>query len=168
METAATRLTSKISRVDNPAATKWVESLLKTRWEMVDRWKEAALTQIANADQGKQLKEYAVSDKLWLSAKNIRTIRLSKKLDLKYYRPFPITEQIGKLAYRLKLGDSVVHIHPVFYFSLLEPCPLSVRVSAHESGAQLKVEDEEQEWVMEDMENSCVWSLELQYLVKLK
>ncbi len=96
METAAPRLTSKLDRVDNPAATKWVESLLKTRWEMVDRWKEASVTQRAYADIGKQPKEYAVGDSLWLSAKNICIKRPSKKLDLKYYGPFPITKRIGK------------------------------------------------------------------------
>ncbi len=42
METAAPRLTSKLDKVYNPAATKWVESLLKTRREIVDRCKEAA------------------------------------------------------------------------------------------------------------------------------
>ncbi len=168
METAAPRPTSKLDGVDNPAATKWVESLLKTRREMVDRWKEATATQRAYADQGKQPKEYAVGDSVWLSAKNIRTKRPSKKLDLKYYGPFPITERIGKQAYRLKLGDSVGRIHPVFHVSLLEPCPTSVRASAQESGAQLEVEDEEQEWVVEDIRDSCVRSRELQYLVKWK
>jgi hypothetical protein len=126
METAAPWLTSKLDRVDNPTATKWVESLLKTCQEMVARWKEAAATQRAYDDQGKQLKEYAVGDSIWLSAKNIRTKRPSKKLDLKYYGPFPITERIGKQAYKLKLEDSVGRIHPVFHVSLLEPCPPSV------------------------------------------
>ncbi len=50
IETAAPRLTSKLDGVDNPAATKRVESLLKTRRDMVDRWKEAAATQQAYAD----------------------------------------------------------------------------------------------------------------------
>ncbi len=92
METATPRPTSKLDRVDNSAATKWVESLLKTRRDMVDRWKEAAATQQAYADQGKQPKKYTVGNSVWLSAKNIRTKRPSKKLDLKYYGPFPITE----------------------------------------------------------------------------
>ncbi len=73
------------------------------------------------------------------------TKRPLKKLDFKYYRPFLITERIGKQAYRLKLGDSVSCIHPVFYVSLLEPCPSSIQASTQESGTQLEVEDEEQE-----------------------
>jgi hypothetical protein len=50
METAALRSTSKLDGVDNPAATKWVESLLKTHQERVDWWKEAAATQRAYVD----------------------------------------------------------------------------------------------------------------------
>ncbi len=53
METAAPRLTSKLAQVDDPAATKRVESLLKTHRRMDDRLKKAAATQRAYADQGK-------------------------------------------------------------------------------------------------------------------
>jgi hypothetical protein len=91
-----------------------------------------------------------------------------KKLDLKYYETFLITERIGKNAYRLKVEDLVGRIHPVFNVSLLEPCPPSIRACAQESGAQLEVEDEKQEWVVEDIWDSCVRSRELQYLVKWK
>jgi hypothetical protein len=135
---------------------------------MVDRWKEATATQRAYTDQGKQPKEYAVGDNVWLLAKSIRTKRPLKKLDLKYDGPFLITERIGKQTYRLKLGDSIGRIHPVFNVSLLQPCPPSVRASAHESGAQLQVEDKERKWVVEDIRDNCVRSRELQYLVKWK
>jgi hypothetical protein len=110
-------------------------------------------------------KEHAVGDSVWLSAKNIRTRRPLRKLDLKYYGPFLITERIGKQAYKLRLGDSVGHIHPVFYVSLLEPCPPTTRVNTEELGAQLKVENEEQEYTMEEIRDSRVRLLELQYLV---
>ncbi len=92
METATPRRISKLDRVDNPAATIWVDSPLKICRDMVNRWKEAAATQRAYADQGKQLKEYVVGVSVWLFAKNIRTKRPSKKLDFKYYGQFPITE----------------------------------------------------------------------------
>ncbi len=36
--------------------------------------------------------------------------------------PFPIIEQIGKQAYKLRLGNSVSLIHLLFHVSLLEPC----------------------------------------------
>jgi hypothetical protein len=168
MDTGTPWPTSQQDRVDNLAATKWVESLLKTRREMVNRWKEAAATQQVYDDRGKQPKEYIVGDSIWLSAKNIRFKWPLRKLDLKYSRPFPITERIGKQADRLKLGDSVRCIHPVFHVSLLEPCLPRVGVSAQEPGAQPVVEDEEHEWVVKDIWDSYVRSRELQYPIKSK
>ncbi len=73
IETATSRLTSNLDGVNNPTATKWVESLLKTRQEMVNRKNKAATAQRAYADHGTQPKEFAVGNSVWLSAKNIRT-----------------------------------------------------------------------------------------------
>ncbi len=39
-----------------------------------------------------------------------------------HYGHFPIIEQIGKQAYKLRLGNSVSLIHSLFYVSLLAPC----------------------------------------------
>ncbi len=161
VEMAAPRPSSKLDGVDNPAAQQWVRKLLAIRREMTDRWKEAAATQRAYADRRMQPKEYAVGNNVWLSAKNIRTGRPSRKLDLKYYGPFPVIERIGKQAYKLKLKDSVGRIHPVFHVTLLEPSPPSARVSAEDSGAQLEVENEEQEWTVEEIRDSRVRWLEL-------
>ena len=57
---------------------------------------------------------------VWLSARNIRTIRPSKKRDFKSLEPFCITAAIGLQAYRLKLPESMKAIYNVFYVSLLE------------------------------------------------
>jgi hypothetical protein len=168
METAAPRPSSKLDEVDNPAAQHWVEKLLAIQREMTNRWKEAAVTRQTYADKQMQPKEHAVRDSVWLSAKNTRTRRPSKKLNFKYYGPFPTMERISKQAYRLLLGDSVGRIHPVFYVSLLEPCLLTMQVNTEEPGAQLEVKNAKQEYTVEEIRNSCVRSLELQYLVKWK
>ncbi len=81
-------------------------------------------------------------------------------MDLKYYGPFPIKERIGKQAYKLRLGDLVGRIYPVFLVSLLESCPPTTRVNAEEPGAQLEVENEEQEYTVEEIRDSRVRSLE--------
>jgi hypothetical protein len=135
METTVPRPSSKLDGVDNPAAQHWMKKLLAIWREMTDRWKEAAATQQTYANKRMQPKEYAVRDSVWLSAKNIRTRRPLRKLYLKYYGPFPITERIGKQAYKLRLGDLVGRIHLVFHVSLLEPCPPTTRVNAEEPGA---------------------------------
>jgi hypothetical protein len=89
-------------------------------------------------------------------------------LDLKYYGPFPVVARIGKQAYKLRLGDKVGRIHPVFHVSLLEPCPPGMQPAGEDAGPPLEVEDEEQEWVVEKILDSNVRSRELQYLVKWK
>ncbi len=45
MEIAAPRPTSQLDGVDNCTVTKWAESLLKSHWEMDNRWKNSAATQ---------------------------------------------------------------------------------------------------------------------------
>jgi hypothetical protein len=161
IETAAPRHSSKLNGVDNPATQHWVEKFLAIRRKMTDRWKEAAATQRTYADKRMQSKEYVVGDSVWFSAKNISTRKPSRMKNLKYYGPFPIMERIGKQAYKLRLGDLVGRIHPVFHVSLLKPCPLTTQVNAKEPGAQLEVENEEQEYTMEEIRDSRVRSLEL-------
>jgi hypothetical protein len=58
---------------------------------------------------------------VWLSGKNIRTKRPSKKLDYRFYGPYPVVERIGSQAYHLKLSQQVGSIHDVFHILLLEP-----------------------------------------------
>jgi hypothetical protein len=81
-----------------------------------------------------------------MSAINICIRRSSRKLDLKYYGLFPITEQIDKQAHKPKLRDSVGRIHPVFHVSLLEPCSLTTQINTEEPGAQLEVRNKEQQY----------------------
>jgi hypothetical protein len=66
-------------------------------------------------------REFAIGNMVWLSGKNIRTKRLNKKLNHRFYGPCLVVEQIGSQAYRLKLSQQVGSIHDVFHVSLLEP-----------------------------------------------
>ncbi|KAI0995116.1 hypothetical protein K3495_g13066 [Podosphaera aphanis] len=66
---------------------------------------------------------YKVGDRVFVNARNIKTKRLSKKLDWKYLSPFLITEIVSSHAYRLKLPEDLKPIHPVFHTSLLRPDP---------------------------------------------
>lgn len=63
---------------------------------------------------------FQVADKVFPSAKNIRTNRISRKFDWK--RPFPIKKVISAYAYKLDL-PSDIKLHPVFLVSLLDPAP---------------------------------------------
>ena len=65
---------------------------------------------------------YAVGDRVYLSARNMKTYRPSKKLDWKHLGPYVIAEKISPQAYRLELPDTM-RIHNVFHVNLLRPCP---------------------------------------------
>ena len=65
----------------------------------------------------KSVKEYKVGNSIWLSTKNIKTEKPSKKLDHKMVGPFKIKASVG-LSCRLELPTSM-KIHDVFYPSLL-------------------------------------------------
>lgn len=58
---------------------------------------------------------------MYLSTKNIRTTRPSKKLDRRYAGPYQITEVMpARLSYRLKLSDALVGLDNCFHTSLLQ------------------------------------------------
>jgi hypothetical protein len=63
---------------------------------------------------------FQVGDQVWLSTRNIRTQRPSKKLDHRRLGPFTIEKLVGTQTYRLILPPTI-RIHPVFHVSLLEP-----------------------------------------------
>ena len=50
---------------------------------------------------------------VWLSAKNLKTLCLRKKLDWKNIGPFRITEVLGPYIYKLNLPESIP-IYPIF------------------------------------------------------
>jgi hypothetical protein len=90
METAAPWPCSKLHEVDYPAGKQWVEKHIAIRREMTNKLKEAMATQQTYADKRMQPKMYAISNSIWLLAKNLRTRGSSKKLDLKHYGLLPI------------------------------------------------------------------------------
>ncbi|MBW0573399.1 hypothetical protein O181_113114 [Austropuccinia psidii MF-1] len=64
-------------------------------------------------------------DMVWLSSKNIKSTRPTKKLSERWLGPFPILKKFSTHAYHLKLPSQWKSIHPVFYISLLEPVKTS-------------------------------------------
>ena len=75
-------------------------------------------TQVKAANKHrKETPTYEVGDRVWLSTKNIKTERPSKKLDYKMIGPYQVKELIGS-SYRLELPTSM-KIHDVFHPNLL-------------------------------------------------
>lgn len=63
---------------------------------------------------------YQVSDEVWLSTRNIKTLRPSRKLDWKRIGRFSIKRIMSPYAYELDLPDTM-RMHQVFHVSLLDP-----------------------------------------------
>ena len=73
----------------------------------------------ANKTRG-AARDFQPGDLVWLSLKNVKSLRPSRKLDYKNAGPFKVLKAIGKYAFRLELPKSM-KIHPVFHVSLLAP-----------------------------------------------
>ena len=56
--------------------------------------------------------DFQVGDKVWVSTKNWKTQRPSRKLDYQMAGPYEIVRQVGH-SYEVKLPESM-KIHPVF------------------------------------------------------
>ncbi|MBW0547550.1 hypothetical protein O181_087265 [Austropuccinia psidii MF-1] len=54
-------------------------------------------------------------DMVWLSSKNIKSSRPTKKLSERWLDPFPILKKVRTHAYHLKLPSQWKSIHPAFH-----------------------------------------------------
>jgi hypothetical protein len=103
------------------------------------------------ADAGRKEMEYVQHQEVILRSKYIRPVFGVRKLMSRYFGPFPVTQVINKVAYRLALPEYMGRIYNVFHVSLLElyipdgknrtpPCPVRV------GGIGV-----EEEWVVESI-----------------
>jgi Integrase zinc binding domain/Chromo (CHRromatin Organisation MOdifier) domain len=87
---------------------------------------------------------------VWLSLQNIKMQNGGgNKLMPRYIGPFKITEQIGKVSYRLDLPPTM-RVHNVFHASLLKAWKHRPGESLHPSPI---IVDEQEEWVVERLED---------------
>ena len=66
--------------------------------------------------------EFNVGDHVFLKVsprKGIMRFGRKGKLSPRFICPFPITDRIGEVAYKLVLPPQLVNIHPVFHVSML-------------------------------------------------
>jgi hypothetical protein len=105
-----------------PAAKQNAEYIVQKRLQLEEAWKHSKLQQEKwyNKRHSKPT-TFIKGQKVFLSSKNIATVRNSKKLDHRFLGPFEILEKVGKQAYKLKLPNKYSQIHPVFHVSLLQP-----------------------------------------------
>lgn len=104
--------------------------------------------------------------KVWLSTKNIRTWRPSKKLDKRYDGPFEIIKPVGKQAYRLRFTGTYANsrIHPVFHVSLLKE--YHEREGEKPTRPDAELVDDAEEWEVEEIVGDRRYQGKNQFLVK--
>jgi hypothetical protein len=97
-----------------PAAQERLQTLQKTRMELQER-----LDHLQKVKDNKSPPQLTVGQRVWLEGHNLH-IRGPAKLLPKRYGPFPITQKIGSMAYRLQLPPSI-KVHDMFHIDLLTP-----------------------------------------------
>ncbi|MBW0554618.1 hypothetical protein O181_094333 [Austropuccinia psidii MF-1] len=106
---------------------------------------------------------------VWLSSKNIKSTRTTKKLSVIWLGPFPILMKVRTHAYHPKLPSQWKSIHPVFHKSLLEPVKTSTIPNWHqEPPPPIIIEEEEEEWEISHILDSKLKRGKLWYLVEWK
>lgn len=118
------------------------------------------MTRVANVSRRDS--SHAVDDKVWLSTKNLPLKLGTRKLAAIWAGPFRVLDQIGPVAYRLKLPTDW-NIHNVFHSSQLKSV-----VGDVEQEQELLVESGETEFEIERVLDSRVVRGSKQYLVKWK
>ncbi|KFY19162.1 hypothetical protein V493_08103, partial [Pseudogymnoascus sp. VKM F-4281 (FW-2241)] len=108
------------TRREVPVAKDRVNLILELRQELEEAWKQTKEAQIRGYNKLHKPMQYTIGEKVWLSAKNIRTTQPSRKLGHRWLGPYEIIQRIGKQAYQLKLPLRYKAIHDVFHVSLLE------------------------------------------------
>jgi Chromo (CHRromatin Organisation MOdifier) domain len=110
-----------------------------------------------------------VGQKVWLEGTNLKTSHLTKKFALKRYGPFPITDVISPVVYRLSL-PLTWKIHNVFHVSLLMPYKEMEEHGPNFTKPPPELIKEQEEYEVEQVLASRLYGRwkKLQYLIRWK
>ena len=156
--------TSTFKRIFNQKALD-ISGNMQTTWEFVQKaLVRAQKSQSKQVNKHRKDKLYAVSDKVWLSIKNIITDWPSKKLD---HMIFGFFEVIGnkKVSVELQLPQSI-KIHYVFYPNLLQKALTNLLTNQVNEPPPLVIINNKKKWEVKDILDARSHQGKLQYRVK--
>ncbi|GJV58894.1 putative reverse transcriptase domain-containing protein [Tanacetum coccineum] len=110
--------------------------------QIKERLKTTRDRQKSYADHRRKLLEFSVGDKVLLKVspwKGIVRFVKRSKLSPRYVGPFEVVEQVGPVAYRLRLPQELVGIHDTFYMSNLKKCLADVNL--HVPLEEIRIDD---------------------------
>ena len=136
------------SQIKVPKAHDWAEAMLQLQSHLKGSWSAIVKTAAHNLNKNWKNIALKVGNWVWLSGRNIKTKRPSKKLDYKYHEPFKILAAVGLRSYWLSLPLSMKGVHPVFHASLLEKAEKSNNLNP----SSILVKDKEH-WKVEKILN---------------
>ncbi len=108
--------------------------------------------------------DYKIESKMFLNERSIITARSFKKLNDKMLDSF-INLDLVDSSYKLKLSESM-HVHDVFHSDLLRSVVDDLLSDQKNKLSDSIVINDEDEWKIDDILNSCRYRRWLQYKVK--
>ncbi len=129
------------------------EALIKTQEQMMNQ-----------TNKHRKKINYEIELKMFLNERNIVTARSFKKLDDKMLDSFINLDFIDS-SYKLKLSESM-HVHDVFHSDLLHSVVDDLLSDQKNEFSDSIVINDEDEWKINDILNSCRYWRQLQYRVK--
>lgn len=116
------RFNSLVANSGVPRADEFVEHMQVIHHSLKQNLEKAKAAQARFYNGSRRLEvTYQPGDLVWLSRRNLRTLRPSNKLDVRRIGPFQVKRMVGKNAAELDLPYSLRRLHPVFNVSLLSP-----------------------------------------------
>ena len=153
----------------SPTAQQRIDSLLLLRENLQATLRHAQESYAAHANRHRlPAPLLQPGDQVYLSTKNLKTTRPSRKFSEKRIGPFSIVRQINPVTFELKL-PSTYKIHPVFHVSLLEPKTRDIVPQLQAPPAPPPdLIDGELEYEVQEILDSRLTRNRLRYLVKFK
>ena len=146
------------------AARNRIQLLWNERDKFIQRFDNAQIAQTRAHNKKIILRNFQIEDQIMLFTKNLKDVRLKKKLFYKFTNSFKVINVVNAQTYRLKLSKQW-RIHSVFHVSLLK---LYHKNSSVVASNEMIFVSEDEKWKVENiLKNKRKWK-KFYYLVRWK